>query len=91
MQADVATLAASWTKIRRFLQRRGTRYPQLMVVNPRRPPVMWLVPITIPLNPGWLEPLRRVLPMVDTVLLFPPGQGGRGFQRFLLIRLSFMM
>jgi hypothetical protein len=58
----------------------------MMVVNPRRPSVLWLVPITIPRNPGWLKPLRRVLPMVDTALLFPPLD--REFQRLLLIRLS---
>jgi hypothetical protein len=66
LQADVATLAASWTTIRRYLQRRGIRYPRMMMVNPRRPPVLWLVPITITRNPGWLEPLRRVLPMVES-------------------------
>ena len=78
LQADVATLAASWTTIRRCLQRRGIRYPRMMVVNPRCPPVLWLVPVTIPRNPGWLEPLRRVLPMVDTALLFPPLDRGEG-------------
>ena len=50
----------------------------MMVVNPRCPPVLWLVPVTIPRNPGWLEPLRRVLPMVDTALLFPPLDRGEG-------------
>ena len=56
----------------------------MMVVNPRRPLVLlWLVPITIPRNPGWLKPLQRVLSMVDTALLFPPlDRGGeRELQR----------
>ena len=78
LKADVATLVASWTTLRRCLQRRGIRYPRMMVVNPRRPPVLWLVPMTIPRNPGWLEPLRRVLPTVDTALLFPPLDRGQG-------------
>ena len=78
LQADVATLAASWTSIRRCLQRRGIRSPRMMVVNPRHPPVLWLVPRTIPRNPCWLEPLRRVLSSVDTALLFPPLDRGEG-------------
>ena len=78
LQADMATLETSWAAIRRCLRRRGIRFPRMLVVNPRRPPAMWLVPRSLPRNPSWLEPLRRVLPSVDTALLFPPLDRGEG-------------
>ncbi len=63
--------------------------------RPRRPSVLWLVPRAIPLNPGWLEPLLRVLDMVDTALFFPPLDRGEGSPKvpgnFLLIRLFYTM
>ena len=78
LQADMAILEASWAAIRRCLRRRGIRYPRMLVVNPRRPPAIWLVPRSLPRNPRWLEPLRRVLPTVNTTLLFPPLDRGEG-------------
>ena len=78
LQADVEALGASWAAVRRCLRRRGIRYPRMLVVNPRRPPAVWLVPRSLPRNPSWLEPLRRVLPAVDTALLFPPLDRGEG-------------
>jgi hypothetical protein len=63
--------------------------------RPRRPSVLWLVPRAIPLNPGWLEPLRRVLDMVDTALFFLPLDTGERSPKvpgnFLLIRLFYTM
>ena len=78
LQADVETLGASWAAVRRCLRRRGIRYPRMLVLNPRRPPAVWLVPRSLPRNPSWLEPLRRVLTEVDTALLFPPLDRGEG-------------
>ena len=40
-QEDVALLGEMWTSVRRYLQRRGIRFPRMMVANPRRPPVIW--------------------------------------------------
>ncbi len=50
----------------------------MIVVNPRGVPVVWLLPCTLPRNPGWLEPLRRVLHDTDTAALFPLLDRGEG-------------
>jgi hypothetical protein len=57
LQADVEALGASWAAVRRCLRRRGISYPRMLVINPRRPPVVWLVPRSLPRNPSCLEPL----------------------------------
>jgi hypothetical protein len=56
----------------------GICYPRMMVVNPRHPTVLWLVPRADSRNAKWLGPLRRALSTVDTVLLFPPLDRGEG-------------
>ena len=78
LQADVETVGASWPAIHRLLGRRGVACPRMLVVNPRGVPVVWLLPLSLPRNPGWLEPLRRVLHGIDTAALFPLLDRGEG-------------
>jgi hypothetical protein len=75
VQADMATRETPWADIRHCLRRRGIRFPRILVINPRRPPAMWIVLRSLPRNPSWLKPLRRVLP---TAPLFPPLDCGEG-------------
>ncbi len=56
---DVTTMRRAWTAIRRRFTRRGVRTPRQLVLDPRGK------------NPAWLEPLRRVLCVVETRRLFP--------------------
>ncbi len=61
LRADFATVEASWPDICCRLRRRGMGSPHMLVINPRGPQGLWLLPSTLPQNPGWREPLRRTL------------------------------
>jgi hypothetical protein len=50
----------------------------MLVINPRGPQGLWLLPSALPQNPGWLEPLRRTLCCADTAILFPLLDRGEG-------------
>ena len=67
---DLETIVQSWSAIRRRWRRRGVRFPRQLVVDPQQRPALWLVPQSLRPNPRWLEPLRRLLKLVDTVSLF---------------------
>lgn len=71
LRDDVATLEASWAAVYRNLRKRGLRHPRMLAANPRESPVVWLLPLALPRNPAWLEPLRRSLLRADTTALFP--------------------
>ena len=78
LRADVETVEASWPAIYRRLRRRGVGSPRMLVINPRGAQGVWLLPRTLPRNPGWLEPLRRALHCADTAVLFPLLDRGEG-------------
>ncbi len=61
-----------------LLRRRSVGSPRIVVINPRGPQGLWLMPRTLPQNPGWLEPLRRNLCCADTAILFPLLDRGEG-------------
>ena len=68
---DVTTVTRAWAAIRQLFRRRGVRTPRQLVLDPRATPAHWLVPERMGKNPAWLEPLRRVLCVVETRRLFP--------------------
>ncbi len=78
LQADFATVEASWPDICCRLRRRGVGSPRMLVINPRGPQELWLLPSTLPQNQGWLEPLRQTLCCADTAILFPLLDRGEG-------------
>ena len=78
LRADFATVEVSWPDICCRLRRRGVGSPRMLVINPRGPQGVWLLPSTLPRNPGWLEPLRRTLCCANTAILFPLLDRGEG-------------
>jgi len=78
LKTDFEVVHRAWCSIRRRFRRRGIRSPRQLIVNPRISPAVWLVPEHMSKNPSWLEPLRRVLRMVDTRKLFHRLDRGEG-------------
>ncbi len=71
---DVMTVSQAWAAIRRRFRRRGVRAPrQLLLVRSFE-----LVPASMSRNQVWLQPLCRVLKLVDTKTLFPRLDRGEG-------------
>jgi hypothetical protein len=68
---DVTSVTRAWASIRRF-RHTGvlTRTPLQLVFDPRATPAHWLVPKRMGKNPAWLEPLCRVLCVVEMLRLF---------------------
>ena len=78
LKTDFQLVQRSWGTICRRFRRRGIRTPRQLIVNPRVSPAIWLVPERMSKNPPWLEPLRRVLKMVDARNLFRRLDRGEG-------------
>jgi hypothetical protein len=78
LKTDLEVVHRAWGSIRRRFRRRGIRTPRQLIVNPRVYPAVWLVPERMSKNPSWLEPLRRVLRIVDTRKLFRCLDRGEG-------------
>ena len=78
LKTEFELVQRSWGTIRRRFRRRGIRAPRQLIVNPRVSPAIWLVPERMSKNPPWLEPLRRILQMVDTRNLFRRLDRGEG-------------
>jgi hypothetical protein len=68
---DVITVTLAWAAMQRRFRRRGVLTPRQLVLDPRATPAHWLVPERMGKNPAWLEPLHRVLCVVETRRLFP--------------------
>ena len=71
---DVMTVSQAWAAIRRRFRRRGVRAPRQLLLGRS----FELVPASMRRNPAWLQPLRRVLKLVDTKTLFPRLDRGEG-------------
>jgi ribonuclease HI len=71
---DVMTVSQAWAAIRRRFRRRGVRAPRQLLLGRS----FELVPASMSRNPAWLQPLRRVLKLVDTKTLFPRLDRGEG-------------
>jgi hypothetical protein len=80
MKTDFELVQRSWGTIRRRFRSRGLRTPRQLIVNPRVSPAIWLVPERMSKNPSWLDPLRRVLKIVDARNLFRRLDRGAGTQ-----------
>ena len=78
LKTDFELVQRSWGTIRRRFRRRGIRTPRQLILNPQVSPAIWLVPERMSKNPSWLEPLRRVLKMVDARNLFRRLDRGEG-------------
>ncbi len=96
IQANVTLLAESWASVRRYLKRRGIRYPRMMGVNPRNPTVLWLMPRghgltrTRGTQNGWI-PCGKPYPRWILFSSFLHWTEGRGCRRSLCIMPSCTM